>query len=539
MQCKLAGGRPWRLVFRLFLCWMFCAPGAGIASGVRAQVLFEGDDVSSAAQAGEFFRIAMEAAAMAAPGTEWRLENESGGRTPGDLRETVLREAHRAKALVDDESTTGLSAAVEGHLVAGLAKVITYYADAPDAAGLRRFFHLNRQKYPPTDQVWGWRLTLADDGSEATSGSLAWMASRREAGVSFPQICAEFNLRNARPEMGNFGPIDPAALQPVERDAVLSAPLEQEVGPLRVGGSMIFLQVDRRVLADGDPVEQRGERLLSDYLRVRWGRSEADRETSLSRALSVRLNDFDTSSPLGARQVAFNLGGRGYTFEQTRTLIPPIMGDETDPRFWPSVARQALEHERWRAYGEHIGVRDLPVFLQLRDLVTDAVTVTRALDYATSAPTQKNLEAFLAAHGRDFAPSDRVDLLRLSVTVVPTSDSGAQRESLRKIVVRWRETPTTSTLEDARRDIPDFEWQVLKDVALDDLPREEQIILEQTPSGEPSPVIRVEGKLTSVVMMARRKASVPKLEKIRSAVHSAWRMHRQGEILEKVGPVPK
>ena len=534
MQFNLAGGGPWRLVFRLFLCWMVYGPGGGIAAGAEARVLFAADDVSSAAQAGEFFRIAMEAAAMAAPGTEWRLENESGRRTPGDFREAVLRETRRAKVLAGDDATTGLSDAVEGHLVAEIAKVTAFYVDAPDAAGLRRFFHLNRQKYPPTDQVWGWRLTLPDDGSEATSESFAWMASRRTAGVSFPQICAEFNLRNARPEMGNFGPTDPATLHPAERDAVLSAPLEQEVGPLRVDGSLIFLQVDRRMLASGDPVEQRGERLLSDYLRVRWRRSEADRETSLTRALSVRLNDFDTSSPLGSGQVAFSLGGRDFTFAQTRTLIPPIMGDETDPRFWPSVARQALEHERWRAYGEQTGVRQLPALRQLNELVTAASAVTRALDEATSAPTEKELAEYLDAHGRDFAPSDRVDLLQMSASAATGSDGRSEREALRRSVDLWREARTTATLEEARRDAPGFEWRVLSDVSIDDLSREEQIMLEQTPSGEPSPVIRVEGKLTSVVMRARRHVAVPALEKIREAVQSAWRMQRQREILDKL-----
>ena len=504
------------------------------------------DDLAAPLRAAEVHRIWVEAAEMTAPGSVERLE-PTGTLTTSSLRALMDRELRAAQAVGSDDVTTHTAPAA-AYLAGEWGRLSEYLRDAPDAAGLRRFHELNRGKYPATSEVSGWRIAVPDAGVpgalESSSATLAWIAARQAAGISFAQVCAEFHMRHGSREVGHFGPVDPAAFAPDERDLLLTAPLGRCVGPLRVGDATVFVRVDNRLLVDTDPVEAMGERLMRDYLNVRWRRNHADQETSLVRMMMAGLRDYATTDPLGHRQPAIELDGRSHTFGDLRGMIPPVHGDEGDPRFWRSVAERACR-SRVRAESMMGRAADDDGLRVLLAAWEATVAVTRHLDRATSAPARKQLEAYLASHGADFALPDRVDLMEFRWTIpdhAPGVSSGvvdAQRAgdlaTLAAIVERWRERPTTGTLEAEARSYPAFSWRHLQDERVDHLPRALHIMVDQTAPGEPAPVVVLEDHYVIAVPQARRPGAIPPLDAILPRVEQAWRRAEKDRLYHLLG----
>ena len=524
-----AGGGPTRLVSRLSLCLVLVLAAVSHAPATSLWT----DDLAAPLRAAEVHRIWSEAAEMAAPGSSERLEI-AGTPTTATLRALMDRELRAARDAGGDPPATRATPAA-AYLAGEWERLTEYLRDAPDAAGLRRFHELNRAKYPATSEVSGWRIAVPDAGLpgalESSSATLAWIGARRAAGIGFPQVCAEFHMRHGSREVGHFGPVDPAAFAPEERDLLLSAPLGLCVGPVRVGDVTVLVQVDKRVLVDADPVDAMGELLMSNFLNVRWRRTQAELETSRVREMMAGLRDYATTDPLGSGQTAIELDGRPHTFDDLRGMIPPVFGEEGDPRFWRSVAERALRSRVWadraRARKRDDGLRELLSAWEA------SVALTRHLDRATSVPARWQLEAYLAAHGPDFAHPDRIDLMEFRWRIpdhVPGASSAvvdAQRAgdlaTLDAIVRRWRERPTTATLEADARSYPAFSWRHLQDERVNHLPRALHIMVDQTAPGEPAPVVVFEGHYVIAVPQARRPGAIPPLDAVLPRVEQAWR----------------
>ncbi len=531
MLFSLAGGGPWRLVSRLSLCLALAACSTEQAGAA----LFATDDMTSVVRAREWGGALVQSTELANPLADFIWQWEEPTVTPESLEKMLVRMEKAAVGM--DCTTPSLPSRTEGHLLAEFARLEALYSGAPDADGLRRFYRLNRDKYPPNDQVSGWRLKVenlpdSSTGEDATA-TLAWAKGRMDAGISFPQVCAEYHLRRGEKEVGQFGPLDPAGLEPAEGAAVLSAPLGEVTGPVRLDDATIIFRVDTRVTSDGDPAAQMGERLLNDYVSVRWRRGAADRATSLTKALKLELRDYDTSSPLGPRQVAFLLNGRDVTFAETRQLLPPLVGDERDPRFWPSVAHRAVEHEQWRAWGESQGMRENPAFVRLKEALASSVCVAQHLDELTSAPARKELEKYFQGHAKDIEGSKRVSGMefrfRTASPGAPPSPNVArlQRESdlstLRGVARRWVESPTTAVLEKAKREYPTVTWREMSGVAVDTLPRELEIVIDQTPVGETTPAVRADDGYVLVVVRSKEAGALPPFASVKGRVEAQWR----------------
>jgi hypothetical protein len=512
------------------------------AACVRSLAAPPADDVARAAaemKAGELHQVFLQALVFAGPAAQERHMPGSDRSLPPDWVSAATAERRMARALpVCAADADATAAAARRFVEAQLVRHRRRWRDLPTSAALQRFFEVNRKHYPPGRTVTGWRLAIPDgpgaaDDAEATA-ALAWVKGRLMAGISLPQVCAERQMRTGDEVMGAFSSAA-EGMAPGEFDYFFNlSPGPPYSGPVRIGDAWIYGRTDSR-FDPVNPLKTSAGRLLTDYLRVR----DTDDTVRLERAEAARRKPrrfaFETTNALALNQPAYEMDGTTVTYAEVVRTYPMLLGNKADPAVLTALVNRALSDDLVRTSAWSPPSWDeWPEHEVLCDTLAAASRIEAWLDEATSAPTEAQLQAFLDSRAGIFRPPDLVRLLTVSHPAMPVAEgvgasvARAQRAgdfaTLRRVRADFIRSPTTATLEAAKRDHPALEWSLsAKPVPVDELGRVLELATEGLAPGGVSEALADGQSFVFAQIVSREGRPVPTLAPIRARVADEWR----------------
>jgi len=403
-------------------------------------------------------------------------------------------------------------------------------------ASLRRFFTLNISHYECEPRAVVSELLIPDTYTNAiqTTAILDEVQQRLKK-ETFPRVAYMVNDQLGRHGTGYLGEVTRktagekrfALYRKVAETGKHAGGSGAPVGgPFRVENGWLFLQVNSIIDDATDCFEANRPRIAQDFGREWLKKIETDTLTTAAQELKPEIRTFTTGTQPAA--VAFRVADQAVTFEQARKLLPFLMGDQKDPRFWQSIQRQALEIEL--IYYSSIGKRirkssEYAALLKLQNYLAQQREIgkTAAADAATSRAL---LQEFYNSHKEQYSGESTATLVEYTcqpettANLTPTEDEifrcAAALENLRR-ELEHTQNDTAITLSSK------IQTNRVTSVTLQRMSRPVQVALQGLESGDISPVFR-EGNTLKMLLIKDLAHSNESLDKVRDRVADDFRL---------------
>lgn len=250
---------------------------------------------------------------------------------------------HLLEEADDTMTSVALPVGAEQYLVWTIARAqILNSLDVSDEA-LQRFYRLNSQRYPckPTARVSELLLPKTYVDGLGTTAIVAEVSERLTT-EPFARVSYDITNRFGDPNTGLIGEVDPQRVGEERFNLYVNASDSGGTGgPYEVDGGYLFVQVHELFEGGDNCFHFHRSRVIVDYGREWLKRIYADTLTTAARQLRPEVREFTTGTSASA--TAYTIGKHSVTFEESRQMLPFLMGNQKDPRFWQSVQRQALD----------------------------------------------------------------------------------------------------------------------------------------------------------------------------------------------------